>query len=583
MLWQLFPSYLLITILAVVAITWYSTGAIRHFYSENASRDLQARAMLIADQIAGHIGDRVTTDSLCDRLGSISSTRITVVLPSGEMIGDSEEDAASSINIGFRPEIRTALLGGVGQAIRYEQSIRNDLMYLAVPLKIDTAVVGAVRISSAVTFGETLQKEIRTKIVFGGIAIVILAAAVSFYVARRISRPIEHLRRAADRFAQGHLHRTLLASGSDEIRSLAEAMNRMASDLDDRIRAVVQQMNEKEAILSSMSEGVIAVDADERVISMNSAAVDLLGIHEAEFKGMTVHEVVRNADFQRLVSVTLSQAADAVGDIVFRGKDEKFIQCHSTVLKDVNELSIGALIVLNDVSQVRKLEKVRRDFVANVSHELKTPITSIKGFVETLLDRSPDNIDEVRRFLRIIGSQADRLDAIIEDLLSLSRIEQEAERSEISLESNSVKDILFAAIQACEVLSSAKSIRIELRCPDDLTAKVNPPLLEQAIVNLIDNAIKYSDSETTISVHATESESSVIIGVSDQGIGIPEEHHPRLFERFYRVDKARTRKLGGTGLGLAIVKHIALAHGGQVSVQSQPGRGSTFRIHLPRA
>ena len=243
---------------------------------------------------------------------------------------------------------------------------------------------------------------------------------------------------------------------------------------------------------------------------------------------------------------------------------------------------IGALIVLNDVTRLRRLENIRRDFVANVSHEIKTPVTAIKGFVETLHDGSIRNSRDAERFLGIIGKHVDRLNAIIEDLLSLSRIEQDVEREEIVLEEGSIRDVLLTAIQVCEVKAASKNIRVALSCKEDLKARINPPLLEQAVVNLLDNAIKYSDSESTIRVQARKTNDQIILSVHDEGCGIGKEHSHRLFERFYRVDKARSRQLGGTGLGLAIVKHITQAHGGHVSVESTPGKGSTFSLHLPK-
>ena len=244
---------------------------------------------------------------------------------------------------------------------------------------------------------------------------------------------------------------------------------------------------------------------------------------------------------------------------------------------------MGALIVLNDVTRIRRLENVRREFVANVSHEIKTPITAIKGFVETLRDGAVGNPEDAERFLGIIENHAERLEAIIEDLLSLSRIEREAERGKIALVEGQVQDVVQMAVQVCEMSARAKEIKIECSCDKDIASKINGPLLEQAMVNLLDNAIKYSAKGSTIWVEASQTAEDIEIDVRDQGCGIEKEHLPRLFERFYRVDKARSRQLGGTGLGLAIVKHITQAHGGQVSVESIPGKGSTFSIRLPRA
>jgi two-component system phosphate regulon sensor histidine kinase PhoR len=224
---------------------------------------------------------------------------------------------------------------------------------------------------------------------------------------------------------------------------------------------------------------------------------------------------------------------------------------------------------------------IRREFVANVSHEVKTPITAIKGSVETLQDAPQCQSSEITRFLDIILRQADRLNAIVEDLLSLARIEQESEREKIEVETARLADLLRAATEACQSKAGAKSIDLQLECDDDLTVRANGQLIEQAVLNLIDNAVKYSPDETRVRIRGEQRDHGAVIEVIDEGVGVEAEHLPRLFERFYRIDKARSRSLGGTGLGLAIVKHITQAHGGGVSVDSTPGRGSTFRIHLP--
>ena len=269
-------------------------------------------------------------------------------------------------------------------------------------------------------------------------------------------------------------------------------------------------------------------------------------------------------------------------DIVFhRGENEQVIHLIGTALRDFEQVSIGAVIVLNDVTRLKRLETMRRDFVANVSHELKTPITSIKGFVETLLGGAMDKPEDGKRFLEIVASQADRLNAIIDDLLSLSQLEQAAEKVDIAFEESALKPVLEMAIQACSPKASGKTVRVDLNCPENVSARINPQLLEQAVINLVDNAIKYSLPSTQVRVDVSAGEEGITVAVIDEGRGIEKEHFPRLFERFYRVDQDRSREMGGTGLGLAIVKHIAQVHGGRVSVDSSVGKGSTFRIHLP--
>lgn len=584
LLWQLYPSHLLIALIAIVGLSWYFWKSFESSYMEGLKGDLEARARLLEKQIL----ERLTTpdlgslDSLCKELGEKASTRITVILPSGRVLGDSEENPASMDNHADRPEVREALAGRTGIFTRYHRTLGHKMMYVALPLRLDGEIVGVVRTATPLTSIDRALRAIRIKIAFGGLVIAVLAWVMSFYVSRRINRPLVEMKEGAERLAQGEVEPRLAVPEWEELGGIGKAMNQIAAELDSKIRAASAQRGELETVLSSMVEGVLAVDAEERIISINQAAGKLIGVNPNEVQGRTIHEVVRNPHLLRFVARALMSMWPIEGEIVFRNGGERFIQAHGAILHDAQERGIGALVVLNDLTRIRRLENVRREFVANVVHELRTPVTSIKGFVENLLDGALEDPENTKQFLNIIARQSDRLNAIIEDLLSLARIEQETENAEIVLKEDRILDVLQAAIQLCEAKTKAKKIRVDLECGEDISARINPPLLEQAVVNLIDNAIKYSSRGSTIHVEAIRSDHEITISVRDQGCGIAKEHLPRLFERFYRIDKARSRKLGGTGLGLAIVKHITQAHGGNVTVESTPGKGSTFQIHLPK-
>ena len=583
LLWQLYPTYIIIIVVSLLAATWFASRTLKQFYHEQSASDLEARALLFKSQILEYLSplDVQAVDRLCKNVGGQATTRITVILPSGKVIGDSEKDPETMDNHVDRPEVIQALRGEVGMSTRYSRTVERDMMYVGIPLKKDFRIIGLVRTSVPLTPMDQALKSIEVKIAVGGLLIAVLAAILSLLVSRRISKPIEEIRKGAECFAQGDFECRLPVSGSEELGSLSETMNQMAIELQERINSMREQRNELEAVLSSMVEGVIALDKEERVISINHAGAQMFETNPTSAQGRTIQEVVRNSDLQDFVRNALSSTEPVERDMVLYSDGERIINGHSTVLHDAAGNRIGALIVLNDVTRLRRLENIRRDFVANVSHEIKTPITAIKGFVETLRDGAMTNGKDADRFLTIIQKHVDRLDAIIEDLLSLSRIEEDVETEEIVLEECRIKDVLLTAIQVCQVKAAPKNIRVELSCSEDLKAKINPPLLEQAVVNLLDNAIKYSDAESEVQVEATKGDGKILINVRDQGCGIDKEHLSRLFERFYRVDKARSRIMGGTGLGLAIVKHIAQAHGGQVSVESIPERGSTFSLHLP--
>jgi two-component system phosphate regulon sensor histidine kinase PhoR len=514
-------------------------------------------------------------------MGKSTETRFTIILPSGVVVGDSIETPEQMDNHVNRPEIKTALTGKTGRSIRYSNTLRQEMMYVASPIVDHERRVAVVRASLPITFIENELNSIRIKIVIGGVIIAFLAAGISLAISRRISRPLEKMKKGADRFASGDLSHRLTTPDSTEMAGVAEAMNQMAAQLENRIKTIINQRNELETVLSSMLEGVMAVDREERIISMNLAAAKLFGIDLNTFQNRSVQEVIRNLNVQQFIRTALSSKEPLQEDITLHQNPQRILDVKSSPLLDAILDPIGTLIVFNDVTHLRRLEDMRRDFVANVSHEIKTPLTAIKGFVETIHHGKVETEEETTRFLEIIQKHVDRLSSIIEDLLALSRIEQEDEEKTISLQMGNISDVIEAAVQICRPKAEVKNIQIDILDHDEIHAKIDPPLLEQAVVNLLDNAIKYSDSENAIAVKALQKTSEIMINVEDHGSGIAQKHLPRLFERFYRVDKARSRQLGGTGLGLAIVKHIAQAHGGRVSVESTLGKGSIFTIHLP--
>ncbi len=583
LIWQLYPPYLIITILSVVAVTWYASDLLARFYLDQTAKDLEARAYLIKRQIAGLLDplDPAAVDFACKEAGQVAATRITVIMPGGKVIGDSRETPKFMVNHADREEVVGALAGAVSRSVRFSDTLHQKMMYVAVPLLSDGRVNAVLRTAvSVASLGRTLNS-VQLQIAFGGLVIAVLAAFVSLLVSRRISQPIEKIRQGAVRFFEGDLSHRLPVPNTEEMAGLAEALNRMAVQLDNRMKTVHQQRNELEAVLSSMLEGVVAVDLNERIINMNPAAGWMFGCNPLQVSGRNLQEVIRNLALQRFAVRALKTTETLEDNFVLYRGEESILNVHSSPLYDAGNQPIGTLLVINDVTRLRHLENVRSDFVANVSHEIKTPLTAIKGFVETLQQETGQSRQEQDRFLGIILKHVNRLNDILEDLLVLSRMEQENGNTGIRLAENRIRDITQTAVQICQPKAAAKNITIDLDVSDDIMASLDATLLEQALVNLIDNAIKYSDQGSRVRIAAVSQAKEVNIRISDRGSGIPQKHLPRLFERFYRVDRARSRKMGGTGLGLAIVKHIVQAHGGHISVESTLGQGSTFIIQLP--
>ncbi|MEN8127988.1 MAG: ATP-binding protein [Planctomycetota bacterium] len=586
LLWQLYPSYLLLTVIAVLAVAWYTSHSLRRFYFRQVSEDIKSRAHLVRPQIVADLtdGNYEKIDRYCKTTGPLSGTRITVILPGGRVIGDSDEQIADMKNHADRPEFRQALTGRIGSSTRFSDTLGKNMMYLAIPIQSrdsDGAVLAVVRTSVPVSAIDEALRQIYLKILWAVLIVAILAAVISLALSKRISRPIETIKEAANRFASGDLALRLTVSKPEELADLAKAMNKMAYQLDQRIRTITTQSAESDAILSSMIEGVIAVDSDGRIVRINRAAADFFNVNTKQAKRCPVEEAVDNADVVEFVQQALGSVSPIETEVIVTDDEKRHLKLHAARLADANGSHTGAVIVLTDMTRIRQLQKVRRDFVANVSHELKTPITSIKGFVETLQEGALTEPEEAARFLTIIARHADRLNAIIDDLLSLSRLEEDSERRALSFEMTPLKAVLTEAIDLSTAKAKEKQIRIDLDCKETIAAGINPALLEQAVTNLINNAIKYSDESSRIEISAEQNDDQIHIAVRDEGCGIDKKYHERIFQRFYVVDKSRSRKLGGTGLGLAIVKHIAQVHNGRVTVESQPGRGSTFRIHLP--
>lgn len=583
LLWQLYSTYFLITLISLVAFIWYISDMFRNFYLEQAASQLKDKAQLVREQVMPYLNNQQAdqVDELSKKLGNLSSTRITIVLPTGKVIGDTERPPQTMDNHATRPEIEAALKGEAKTTIRFSKTLQQEMMYVAIPIQSGNVIHGIIRTALPINSVSVALSGIRVKVFIGWLVVLFIAAFSNLLISRMISRPLAEIKEGTQAFAKGNLEQRLVVPESEELGDLVEALNHMAAQLDDRIKTVSRQNHVQEAILASMTESLLAVDSSQHLINLNHSAADLFHLDPETAKGRHLSEVVRNSEIQGFIQKMLQNHTPLETELIIYNDSKRVLQVHGTALHDIEGKSMGALVVFNDITQIRRLEQMRQDFVANVSHELKTPITSIKGAAETLKDGAYADPGSAQRFLTMITRHADRLGGIIEDLLTLSRIEQDPEKAFLSFEEMELLPTLKLAMQLCESKAQEKNIQLSLKADASIRFPFNASLLEQGIINLVDNAIKYSEPYTMVEIETELTETEIIIYVHDQGVGIAKHQLPRLFERFYRVDKARSRNLGGTGLGLAIVKHIAQAHQGHVSVTSTLGQGSTFSIHIP--
>ena len=577
---QFFGPQVLILLASLGAMAFYAWHAGWMAHRDERISAMYAQADLIARLVLHPDGTPLpTAEEVCRAVHAEEKVRITLLAPDGTVIAESDADSANMQSHADRPEFVAALRDGQGWSERYSATLHARLFYAARAIRRDGRMVAVVRVAAprAALRGEFASAGWNALLLLGFTALA--AAGLSGILALRVIRPVSEMRTGVARIGGGDLDHRLAVPTLPPLAELAQAINLTTVRLREQLRALAEERGLRERILSSMSEGVVAVDARMRVVGLNESAARLLGLGDRPALGVLAHEVVRRADF--LAMLDAAAESDEPVERELRGEEKGALWARATALRDAVGGRAGTLVVLNDLSRIRRLERIRQEFVANVSHELRTPITSIIGFVETLLDGAMREPETAERFLRIVQRQANQLQSLVYDLLVLSRLENLAGGS---LEKDRVPlaGIVGNAIEVCRARASARQVEVLVRIPSDLCVDAHAGLLEQALINLAENAIQYGGSGGKMEVTAEmQVGGDVRICVRDYGPGIAPEHMDRLFERFYRIDKGRSRDAGGTGLGLAIVKHIALVHGGTVAVASEVGKGSVFSIWLP--
>ncbi|OQW96158.1 MAG: hypothetical protein BWK77_06125 [Verrucomicrobia bacterium A1] len=587
LVWHVLPHFMLIAAVSTAIAAWFADRTIRGFHIERVEESLAVQNRFLQERIPSDPAGPESAAALATAIEAghraAPDTRITVIAPDGRVLADSVADASHMQPHQGRPEVAAALQGRVGRDMRRSDTTGRNTLYIARPIHADGRVLCVVRTAASITDMEEVLSGLQRRIILQGITLMLIAVGVAFFLSTRVLRPLASLEDGAGRFAAGDLTYRVPVSNAREIAAVAEAMNRMAAQLCDRIGAIETQRSELETLLASLGEGVVAVDAAEQVLYANDRAVELLGANGAATRGHDLREVIRHPGLQEVILRAVKTGEPAEADVVLRGDRDTYLQGRAVPLRDTGNEVRGAVIVMNDLTRIHRLMVLRRDFVANVSHELKTPLTSIGGFVETMLDPDPPPEADRQRFLGIILRQVQRLQTLVDDLLGLARIEQQAEDGAVETVLTPVKAVVDDAVETCRQTALEGGVAIDADVAEGISARMDADRIGRAVVNLLDNAIKHSPAGSRVRIECRAAGSQLELVVTDRGSGIEPQHLPRLFERFYRVDKARSRRDGGTGLGLAIVKHIVQAHGGQVAVESRPGEGSRFSFRIPMA
>jgi two-component system phosphate regulon sensor histidine kinase PhoR len=584
LVWKLGGAYVLLIALALAAVDWFTVRALREDYVRAGFDRLDSLSRLAAHQ------PPPSTDPAALALWAASlahaGVRVTAIALDGRVLADSERDPQLLENHSGRPEIQQAFAAGRGQAVRYSESVGRDLLYLAWRHAPAGHPPVALRLAAPLAAVNEAVSALRWRLWGASLVILLAAAGVALLYSRAVAGRIERLKQLAGRVAAGDFRPLPVEHEGDELSALGRALNETAARLEQSIATLTGERNRSAAILRSMVEGVAVIAPDGRVLFLNEAFCTALGVPALPAAGESAPrliEVIRNPELVSVVQRALAGEASAQTEVNVgaAGAQRHFAAIAAPVRHAAEEstLAAGAVLVLHEITELRRLERVRRDFVANVSHEFKTPLTAIQGFTETLLGGAIHDQANRARFLEIIRDHATRLARLTDDLLKLSSIE--AGKLDFDFRPVNVGDLIESCVETTRLRADQKRLTLIVDYPDDLPAvRGDARRLAELLQNLLDNAVQYTPEGGRITVRAAPDGRWVRVSVTDTGIGIPADQRQRIFERFYRVDSARSREVGGTGLGLAIARHLAEAHGGRIEVQSEVGRGSTFTLIL---
>jgi len=566
-------SYLVIVCLSFFILDLLIKDEIKKVMTGKIEAELLTYAELIDLNSAQKISDQLK------QISRISGSRVTLVDAQGKVLADSEKDIAGLENHFSRPELQEARVKGKGKSIRFSQSIGVDMLYVAIPTKSESQPTGYIRLARPLHDVQSAIEKVYQSVFLAMMIVAVIALVIALIFSYRLAAPIRAMERFTERLRQGHPVGTIFLETSDETKKLADNINYLVDELQSQIRLANEEKSKLMTAFTSMTEGVLILDAEDKIEFVNSALSNMIACQYGDINGKTLMEALRNVDLQKAFL--------------------KFRQTHATVFEEVTlgsiepvilSVSISSvhnypgeekvMVVFHDVTRLKKLEKIRVDFVANVTHEIRTPLTAIIGYLETINTGAINNTDDAKRFIDISLKQAQRLNRLVEDLLVISKVEL-GELS-FNFEEISLRNALEGVIPLVEAKVRLKNITIHNKVQEKgAPIWADRDRLTQILVNVLDNAVKFTPEDGSIIIDAGQKDNHAVLTITDTGIGIPKEEVQRLGERFYRVDRSRSRDLGGTGLGLSIVKHLMIAHGGRMEIESQLDRGTKVSLFFP--
>lgn len=571
---KIFFSYLLIVFLSFLVLNLLIKDEIKNVLTAKIEAELLTYAELIDLSSATEMSEQLK------QIARISGSRVTLMDAQGRVFADSEKDIAGLENHFSRPELQEARLRGKGKSIRFSQSIGVDMLYVAVPILSKSQITGYVRLARPLHDVQNVIEKVYQSIFLTIVIVAIISLIIALIISYRLAAPIRALERFTEKLRQeGEPSGNIILKTSDETKKLADNINYLVDELQNQIRLANEEKSKLMTAFTSMTEGILIINAQSIIEFVSPVLNNMLAVQYGDVNGKTLMEAFLSVDLQKAFMEFMETRINISREITLGNAEPVILNVSISAVKDHPEEE-KTMIVFHDVTRLKKLEKIRIDFVANVTHEIRTPLTAIIGYLETIKDSAINNIEETKRFVDIILKQAERLNRLVEDLLTISNVE--LDEIKLNFESVSLNTAIANVISLVESKAKTKKLTIHNNVRENLALiKADKDKLAQIFVNVLDNAVKFTPDGGEIVITADESESYAVISVTDTGIGVPKDEIQRLGERFYRVDRSRSRDLGGTGLGLSIVKHLMVAHGGKMEIESQLGRGTKVSLFFP--